>query len=254
MISDPARRASYRSEFGEKKLAKQYDACEYGPRSWSTLLWALEQQTLTTLLNRRDFVPRRDRYLDFACGTGRVTQFIAPHFHSTVGVDISDAMLDQARPRVPSAEFLQGDVIADASLAGGNFDLVTSFRFVLNADPSDRLPALKWLRSQLRNSSSRAIINNHANLWTHKAITHGLRKVKNRSRLVTGNVLSHQQMVSLVQDAGFSVESVHGMGHLGGQSLRLVPFETMWRLQSRLRETPVLEKLGEDQLYVLAPQ
>lgn len=254
MTREPASSASYRSHFGEERLAKHYDDLEYGPRSWSTLLWALEQETLTALLNRRDFVPNRDRYLDFACGTGRVTQHIAPHFQSTVGVDISQPMLNEACRRLPSAKFVQGDVIADPSLATGNFDLVTSFRFLLNADPPDRPAALKWLRSQLRDASSRAIVNNHSNLWTHKAITHSLRQLKSRGRSVTGNVLSHRQMVALVRDAGFSVESVHGMGHLGGHTLRVVPFEMMLRLQSRLRELPALERLGEDQLYVLAPR
>lgn len=253
MIENDASRASYRSEFDEEGLAKQYDVSEYGPHSWSTLLWALEQKTLAEALCRCDFVPNRERYLDFACGTGRVTEFIAPHFQSTVGVDISEAMLEQARPRVPSAEFIRGDVIADPFLAGGKFDFVTSFRFILNADPSDRLPVLKWLRGRLRDESSRAMVNNHSNLWTHKAITHAVRRVRNRGNLITGNVLSHHQMAILVRDAGFSIESIHGMGLLGGQALRVIPFEFMAHLQARLREIPLLEKLGEDQIYVLAP-
>ncbi len=254
MTSDNTGNPSYRSEFGDEDLAKNYDAAEYGPNSWSTLLWGLEQKSLTQLLADPAFVPRRGRYLDFACGTGRVTSFIAPHFEQTVGVDISEAMLAQARPRVPAGTFTQGDVIADPSVAGGDFDLVTSFRFVLNADPSDRPPALRWLRSQLRDGSSRAIVNNHSNLWTHKAITHAARQLRNRGRKTTGNVLSHKQMASLVQDAGFRIESVHGMGLMGGQALRLIPFAPMSRLQESLRETPLLEKLGEDQLYVLAPR
>ena len=254
MTSDNTGNPSYRSEFGDEHLAKNYDAAEYGPRSWSTLLWGLEQKSLGELLDDPAFVPRRGRYLDFACGTGRVTAFIAPHFEQTVGVDISEAMLAQARPRVPRATFTQGDVIADPSVAGGDFDLITSFRFVLNADPSDRLPALRWLGSQLRDGSSRAIVNNHSNLWTHKAVTHAARKLKSRGRRVTGNVLSHQQMTTLVHEAGFSIESVHGMGLIGGQAMRLIPFAPMSRVQEALRETPVLEKLGEDQLYVLAPR
>ena len=253
MTSDNTGNPSYRSEFGDEHLAKNYDAAEYGPSSWSTLLWGLEQKSLAQLLDTA-FVPCRERYLDFACGTGRVTSFIAPHFEQTVGVDINEAMLAEARPRVPDATFTMADVITDPSAAGGDFDLVTSFRFILNADPSDRLPALRWLRSQLRDGSSRAIVNNHSNLWTHKAVTHAVRQLKDRGRKTTGNVLSHKQMVTLVQDAGFVIESVHGMGLIGGQALRLLPFGPMSRLQETLREAPILEKLGEDQLYVLAPR
>lgn len=244
---------NYRDEFAREDLARTYDSSEYGPHSWSTLLWALEQRSLTEILDAPGFLPRRDRYLDFACGTARVTSFIAPRFAETAGVDISEAMLELARPRVPDALFRTADVSTEPEVVGANFDLVTSFRFLLNADPADRLPALRWMRSRLRDQQSRAIVNNHSNFWTHKAITHGVRRLRGRGRTTTGNVLSHREVLRLAQSAGFRVESVHGMGLLGGQTLRVVPFDRMSALQESLREKPLVERLGEDQIYVLAP-
>ena len=49
----------------------------------------------------------------------------------------------------------------------------------------------------------------------------------------------------MVEQAGFRIESVHGMGHVGGQALRVVPFGTMSRIQSVLREKPLLERIAE---------
>jgi SAM-dependent methyltransferase len=253
VTSDHASTSSYRSEFNKGQLAKLYDASEYGPRSWSTLLWQVEKKALGKLLDSRSFVPNRERYLDFACGTGRITAFVAPHFEQTVGVDINEAMLEEARPRTPGATFVKADVVADPEAAGGDFDFITAFRFILNADPADRLPALRWMRSRMRDDTSRAVVNNHSNLWSHKAVTHGLRQLRARGRRTTGNVLSHRDMSRLVTEAGFTIESVHGMGFGGGQALRLIPFEHMARYQQALSGVPGLERLGEDQLYVLAP-
>lgn len=242
----------YRDEFNFESKAAEYDATQYGSGSWSSLVWGLEQALLATLLDDPAFVPRRERYLDFACGTARVTSFVSLRFVSTTAVDISEAMLERARAKVPLVDFIRGDVIADPELAGGDFDLVTSFRFVLNAEPGDRLAALHWMRDRLRDGSSRVIVNNHANLWTHKAVTHAARQLKRRGRLTTGNVLSHREMVRLISRAGFNIESVHGMGHFGGQAMRAIPYYPMSRLQQRLSGVPGIQKFGEDQLYVLS--
>lgn len=245
-------RPTYRREFEDLSQAQRYDALQYAAHSWSTLLGDLERSFLHQALARPDFVPRRERYLDFACGTGRVTEMMSARFSHSVGIDISAAMLDRARMRVPSAHFVQGDVITTPELAGDGYDLLTSFRFLLNADDSDRVPALKWMRSRLREDSSRIIVNNHANFWSHKAVSHALRRLRQGSRGTTGNVLSHKEMVRLVDASGLSIRSVYGVGFLGGHVLRVVPFDKMSRLQHMLNGAPVLQKFAENQIYVLS--
>ena len=47
-----------------------------------------------------DGVPR---YLDFACGTGRITGIVAPLARESVGVDVSESMLSRARAKIPGA-------------------------------------------------------------------------------------------------------------------------------------------------------
>ena len=48
--------------------------------------------------------------LDAACGTGRHAEHLAGRGHRVIGVDSSPDMLQQARARVPAAEFRQGDL------------------------------------------------------------------------------------------------------------------------------------------------
>lgn len=63
-----------------------------------------------------------DRLLDVGCGTGNHVQHFVEAFEVT-GVDVSEAMLDVARDRVPEARLVQGDV---TSLElGETFDAAT---------------------------------------------------------------------------------------------------------------------------------
>lgn len=253
MSEDSKSTGAYRDEFADARRAERYDEHEYGVSSWSSLLWNLERDFLQAALDNPVFVPNRARYLDFACGTGRVTELIGQSFAETVGVDISEAMLERARKRLPHGIFIAGDIVDQPHLVRGPFDLVSMFRFVLNADPQDRAAALAWARTLMRDDASRLVVNNHANLWTHKAIPHVVRKLRHPRRPVTGNVLTHRQMVGLATSAGFTVESVHGLGHFGGHVQSLIGFERMSRLQRVLSGRPGIQRLGEDQIYVLSP-
>jgi SAM-dependent methyltransferase len=64
--------------------------------------------------------------LDFGCGAGRSTRFLQRLGFSTVGVDISEAMLIQARLRDPQGDYrLSGDNLPD-TFRGELFNLILS--------------------------------------------------------------------------------------------------------------------------------
>lgn len=71
-----------------------------------------------------DALPPGDA-LDAACGTGRFAEYLAAGGHRVVGVDSSQDMLARARTRVPSGEFLLGD-LHQLPLPDSSFDLVVS--------------------------------------------------------------------------------------------------------------------------------
>lgn len=62
--------------------------------------------------------------LDAACGTGRFASYLVERGHQVIGVDSSPDMLDVARRRLPTAEFLVGDV-EDLPVADDSVDVVT---------------------------------------------------------------------------------------------------------------------------------
>jgi len=62
--------------------------------------------------------------LDAACGTGRHAAELAALGHRVIGVDATDAMLDVARAKVPSAEFRLG-ALDELPLENESVDVVT---------------------------------------------------------------------------------------------------------------------------------
>ncbi len=79
--------------------------------------------------------PVEDRnILEIACGTGRFTAMLAERGANIVGLDISDAMLQQGRERAQAAgvddklEYLQGDA-ARLPFPDNHFDTVFAMRF-----------------------------------------------------------------------------------------------------------------------------
>lgn len=99
-------------------------------RYWSTV----EQPLMASLL--AEVLPRPLaglRHLDVASGSGRVLAYVQPQAAGSTAVDISEAMLAHARAAVPDADFVVDD--AATMDLGQTFDLVTAFRFFLNAGP-----------------------------------------------------------------------------------------------------------------------
>jgi SAM-dependent methyltransferase len=82
------------------------------------------------------------RALDFGCGAGRSTRFLAALGLGTVGLDISSDMVRLARQRDPAGDYR---VIADGDFGGlpaHGFDLVTSVFTFDNIPGRDRKVAL----------------------------------------------------------------------------------------------------------------
>ena len=66
----------------------------------------------------------RPRILDLGCGTGWLTERLAA-FGEATGIDLSDAVIAEARRRCPNIEYLSGDLYK-TPLPEPRFDLVVS--------------------------------------------------------------------------------------------------------------------------------
>ena len=147
----------YRSSHIQK--GGHYDASlEESPFDRYMAVW--EGKLLPPLI-KRFFAQGAQRYLDFACGTGRITSQVAPLARESVGVDISPTMIEEARRKCPNTQFHLADLTQEA-LQIGSFDLVTSFRFFGNAQDELREGALKAIVPRMA-AGGHLVINSHRN-------------------------------------------------------------------------------------------
>ena len=150
-----------------------------------------------------DTIPRLfkgapSRYLDFACGTGRITETVAPLCTEAVGVDISPGMLAEASDKCPRVKFIEAD-ITKSEVDLGTFDLATSFRFFGNAQQGLRSEVLRALHRLLRQDAY-LIINSHRNPQSIAALLNA----------VTGGGdhlmdLHYFKFKELLRDCGFEI-------------------------------------------------
>lgn len=83
---------------------------------------------LTKRMMVRCLRPRKhESLLDFGCGVGRLSEYLAPRFRSITGVDISEEMLRVARNtgKAPNVEYHSVSTLS--TLADGTFDKSMSF-------------------------------------------------------------------------------------------------------------------------------
>ena len=121
--------------------AEDYDRGRFGD-PWGRLYRAREERALRRALQ---YLPRHGRVLDVACGTGRVTALLVGEgFDEVVGTDVSTAMMDVAKRRLPGVEFLQGDATR-LPMESASFAAVTCIGLLMHLDASARVAVLREL-------------------------------------------------------------------------------------------------------------
>lgn len=118
----------------------------WGRRAWD---WAIYQEPLAdnlydAVLTEVD-VRAGVHLLDIACGSGLAVQRAVARGADGTGADASQALLDIAAQRVPSATWLHAGM-TDIPVADGAFDVVTSFNGMQFGGPDAAHEAARVLR------------------------------------------------------------------------------------------------------------
>jgi SAM-dependent methyltransferase len=162
------------------------------------------ERVILTRIVRELFPSGIPRYLDFACGTARITQIIEPFAHEAIGVDISPTMLEQARRKLPHVRFVERDLTRDrAGIA--RLNLISSFRFFGDAQDELRRGALAAMH-ELLVPGGYLVFNLHLNPWSvHNVLLRATHKP------VHGN-LTWPHLRSLLAGSGFRIVRRHAIG------------------------------------------
>jgi SAM-dependent methyltransferase len=154
----------------------------------------------------RNYVCGR-RALDFGCGTGRSSRFLRDLGFDVIGVDVSEAMLDQARGRDPHGDYR---LVVDGTLAGfgtGALDLILA-AFTFDNIPTDqqKTSALRELRRLLAPGGRLVVVVSSPAIYWHEWASFSTRDYPaNRSardgdsvRIVMLDVLDRRPVVDIV--------------------------------------------------------
>ena len=189
------------------------------------------------------------RYLDFACGTGRIMELATPHFVETVGIDVSEAMLAESRRRFPGAKLLQVDVMTDPPDVG-KFQVISLFRFILSAEDHLREGVLRWLRTVIAQDGV-LVVNNHLNHWSVTGLRHRMRNVVRGRR---GGPPTEHLIETLLRDCGFEIVEAYGFGIIPPwRDTRRAPTGLLLRLERLLGSSERLQSYAKDRIYVCRP-
>lgn len=241
---------SYRDHFERSESAQAYEEVEYGSTSHSDLLWQLEKEQLDAVVARLRRTHEHITYLDFATGTGRVLEHLEKSVDSATGVEISESMAEISRTKVASP-VICGDITTNADLVSDGYDIITAFRFFLNAEPELRTAAIAALAARLRDETSLLVFNNHGNLWSHKLALWPIHALRNgRGYRPEGNYMSHHEVLDLIDEAGLEVVARVGCGVTPGRLTPYVSRQWLLRGEQRVADT-ALARIGVNQMYVV---
>jgi SAM-dependent methyltransferase len=237
----------YRDSHRARRQVDAYEAEFRTPGTPDEILWHLEQRILPRLLAD---LPVPTRVLDFAAGTGRISELLERTFPeaSVHGVDVSPEMLEKARERCTDVSFVEGDITRDDDLLHGPYDLVTAFRFFLRAEPALRHDALGAIRGRL-SPSGRLVANFHRNPTSVRGLWLRVRPGQRRLPF-----LSLAEVERLLWAGGFAVERTVGYQHCFYRSHPRGPVVLRRRLDERLADAGALPSLALSFVVVARPR
>jgi SAM-dependent methyltransferase len=223
-------------------------------------IFQVEHIVLLDLFRRLRSSDPGTRYLDFACGTGRILAIFKDRIQSKVGVDTSPGQLELARQKAPDAELFCGNLVTSPELLGGRrFDLITCFRLLLNLEPENRVPILRALRDHLA-PKGYLVVDNHMNrysilgviaLFAHRVLRVAKKPLVPPGRRGIISTMSEGEMRRSLAAAGLQVHEIHRIFVLPGhKSLLLLPTRWLVALETFLSRVPLLNRFSKNQIYV----
>lgn len=242
----------YEKRFTGKGAVDEYVAVYADDTSYANLLYMIEKDALTTIVKNLKHNGLGERYLDFATGTGRIVTHLEICFPQSEGIDISPEMAEVAKGRVVSSQIRCADITKETPPDIG-YDLITAFRFFLNAEPALRESVMRSLSKRLRNSTSRLVVNNHGRIASVKYFSFvwqkyvGLFSDGYKKQVFLGD----KEFENLLGRHGLRVESEYGYSILGGRIGELLGYRLTKYIENIFFDTVVARLAGTSKIYVI---
>ncbi len=199
----------FANPFDDTAVAQRYEAWYAGAgREADTL----EKDILAKMLLR---FPAAQTILEIGCGTGHFTRWLAQRGYSTLGVDIAEPMLTEAR-HLGGAEYRQGDALS-LPFASGSYDvttLITTLEFV--PDPARALAEAIRVARQ-------GVLLGVLNRWSLLALHH---RLSGKATWRAARFFGARELAAMVRQAA------------GGELKGIAWRTTLWRIPG-VRDLPL---------------
>lgn len=206
----------YREVHKDVQKALNYEHNVYSADSYDAYMWEMEKEVLLKEINLLG--KTRINYLDFACGTGRILSFVEQYVSESTGIDVSEDMLVLAKNKIRNSLLIKCDLTKEDVIKNKQYDLVSAFRFFLNAQKDLRNEVMPLLSKKMANDGI-LIFNIHGNISSYYFLPMIFSKIKkNREKL---NAMSYFEMLSLIKNSKLNVIRVYGIGFIPSSFYRL---------------------------------
>lgn len=193
---------TYRTSHSSVGYGEHYD--QTYQRGYYKYQWDYLELPLLVHVLKQEYNKGARSCLDFACGTGRILHVAEGVFSETTGVDVSESMVSLASERCQRSEIITQD-ITSAPLKK-QFDVITAFRFFLNAEPELQKSVLSAIHENLAENGC-LIANVHVNQSSILGRIYHLRNTM--LRRTVANTLGFEEFRQILRDNKFQVEEVY---------------------------------------------
>ena len=240
-------RSSYRYSHIDKGHGSRYDSDLFSEGRYDFGVWQIEKWVLKKLICKY-FHGIVDNYIDFACGTGRITCFMEKFCKNSIGIDISEDMLSLAKSLCKNSTFLLIDITTEKVISKNlhKINLVTAFRFFLNAEPDLRRKTLVALHEILCNEGY-LIFNIHGVRNSLLFIVDFARRLLGLS---VGNSLLIAEVYSMLEECGFKIIDMRSVCYLPRIVNRFLPQKLWVKIEKFLVRIKVFNKFGIYRIFV----
>lgn len=164
------------------------------------------RDTAALLEGLAERVPATARVLDLGCGIGRMTAPLGAHFAEVVGVDVSPAMIEQARALHGALGNVRFEANSGADLGGfadGAFDLVVSYSVLPHLPPEVVVAYFREINRVLRPDG-----------WLRYQFWVGPERQMAANDTLNIRVWGRPRFEALNRDAGFEVVALDEIDYL----------------------------------------
>jgi hypothetical protein len=141
---------------------------------------------------------------------------------------------------------IEADITAAKNvLVDERYDLITAFRFVLNAQPNLRIAGLEALAGLLRGPQARLVITIQASVPSYRSVQRWADRGEHR------NFMTKAATDQLLARTGLRCIEEVSYDFFSGRAFKLLGARRLSRVENGMRAVPGLTKLGGHRLLVL---